>query len=549
MRNRNYVFNDVPVLKRKRTRFPLSYRHQTTMNVGTLYPVYCQEIYPGDEFKCTPKCVLRVSSRFLRPVMDNLFCDISFFFVPSRLTYPDFPKIFGENRENAWARNTVVKVPSFTSILPGTVGRGTVGDVLYGVDDSIGAPAGLSALPMRAFAMIWNEWYRDQNTTDPVLLDNLSYIDSLTFNSQAWSPTNIVGQLPKVSKLRDYFTSALPAPQKGSAVDLPLAGTAPVITGDNMSDLQGNPAVRFIDVSTGKLSSGGALYAASGANGQGGEARLVTDAVPGGVGIAPSNLYADLNGTTAVSVNDFRMAVQLQKILERQARGGTRYTEFIQAAFGVRNADSRLQRPEYLGGYRFPIGIQQVAQTSANTETDGLGELGAFSYTYNDRGTWRKAFTEYGYVIGCACIRQKHTYQQGVERFLWRTKQLDFYDPALQTIGEQPVYKKEIYSGAGSDEIFGYQEAWADLRCRQDRVSGNMRSSSDASFDVWNFADNYANAPVLGQDFIEETPEFVDRTLAVPSTSAPQFLADWYFEQFGIRELVPYSVPSLVDHH
>ncbi|QXN75024.1 major capsid protein [Microvirus mar9] len=560
----NFSFSQSPVIRHGRSRFDLSHPIKTSLNVGELVPFDVQEIYPGDTFKVKTEFVSRLASQFVRPVVDNLFMDIYHFFVPSRLLYDKFPNVFGENTESAWANTQEYEVPTIPkgSIVP----EKSVGDYL-GLPTKQPLGANVSILPFRAFAKVYEDWFRDQNNINPMHIQKGELASSETFNDNAWAPNNYMGKLPKVAKLHDYFTSCLPAPQKGSSVDLPLSGNAPVNVTVPTTDIMAYASGTHDMGSPLKIGSSGSFNNVRGLylRGEGlqGEASVLAStgaaSVPGGSGIqlqwsnlqtAPVNAsgIADLSDASAATVNDLRFAFQLQKMLERDARSGTRFVEFIQSHFGVSAGDYRLQRSEFLGGKRTPISIHQVTQTTGSADANApLGQVGAFSLS-GGRSRYTKGFTEHGFVISVCCIRQFHTYQQGIERFWLRSKRTQFYDPVFAHIGEQPVYKVELYGSADENSVFGYNEAWADLRRRQAKVTSEMRSNATNSYDMWHFADEYSNAPVLSEDFINETADFVDRTIVVPHTSADQFLIDFYVNALAYRVMPTYSVPSLIDH-
>lgn len=591
---KNFVFGSVPMIRASRSKFDLSYTHKTSGNVGKLYPFMCQEVYPGDTFKVKSTILARLNSAYLRPVMDNLFLDQYFFFVPSRLVYNKFPQVFGENKESPWAVVNTPSVPTFQN-------NEATGNVA--LHDNVCAylylPVGedlkenikdISLLPARAFALIYDEWFRDENNVQPMNIQKGDAAASEKLNNDVWSPSNYLGKCPSVAKFHDYFTSCLPSPQKGQPVEigtvaipervLPVTGV-PLVAGNssiaskgmtslfpprselvtllNNMGLSGStsyqvgnifmskdpqswvPPTKGLGVSTTVGSGQGAL--ASGDNG----AVASTDR------LAFHNLAAYDPGVAlgATTVNDLRLAFQTQKMLEKDARGGTRYREYILSHFGVSVADSRVQVPEFLGGKRSPLNVQQVAQTSQATSTSPLASLGAYSLSFGQSG-FSKGFTEHGYIIGVMCLRYHHTYQQGVERFAFRKNRLDFYDPVFANIGEQPVYKKELFAGAAADDVFGYQEAWADLRYRPSRVSGQLASKATNTLDIYHFADEYANAPTLSEGFINETDSNFARTIAISdaeNTDADQFVFDIYLQNDAIRELPVYSVPSLIDHH
>lgn len=550
-----HSFSVAPTIKFNRSRFPLHHTHKTTMNVGDLVPVYIEEVLPGDTFKLNMAFLSRLTSSFIKVPLDNLFMDVNFFFVPNRLIWSKWVNLMGENTEGYWANTIQYEVPktrlNINSSSPSYVG--TLADY-FGVPYSNLSSAetiDLSQLPFRAFAKVWNDWYRNENTQAPVLFDGGSLDTSAQLlNVANWGPANIFGKPPKVSKFHDYFTSALPAPQKGSPVNLVFgdgvlsevsAMTAhPVASGSN--------PLHWVSGGGGSVLQGTLVTAGNGDTG-------VVSSTPAITGTAqPDNLWANLGGLdTGISVNDIRYAFALQRMLETQARSGSRYTETIQGLFGVSNPDLRLQRSEYLGGSRTPLQFQQVAQTSQGSDDSPQANLSAYSQSAG-HGGFIKSFGEYGYIIGVACIRQKHTYSQGIDKRLTRFTQLDFYNPCFANIGEQPIYQRELlYSSAVAnyDGIFGYQEAWAEYRYHPDRVSGYMRPYVSQSLAQWSFADVYSltgPAPVYNQSFLNETSEYVDRTLSVPSSSTPNFILDFSFKIDATRVMPTYSIPSLVDH-
>lgn len=540
----NYVFNTVPTIKHSRSRFDLSHSHKTAINAGDLVPFLVQEIYPGDSFDIDSKAVVRATSAFLKPVMDDCFLDMFYFFVPNRLVDNRWQAVMGENTQSAWAPAGTTQAPITYPLLDVPVGSiadymGIPTNMRFTKDNS---PA-LNIYPFRAFALIWNDWFRDENVAPPMSIQKGSGSPLETINANPWSVTNYTGMPPKVAKVHDYFTSALPEPQKGNAQSIVGTQLYPVIplsvdTGNLIS-----AQTKVVRAGSSTPISTPTILTTSGASYLAGSSSSASPSEPY---LGFDNLFA--RNDQGLSVNDLRLSVQLQKQLERDARSGSRYIEYIRAAFGVDAGDYRLQRPEFLGGSRNPISIQQVPQTSQGTTESPLAELGAYSLSMGSARA-KKGFVEHGFVIGVMCIRQYHTYQQGVERFWRRQNRIDYYDPVFQSIGEQPVYQNELYALSARDTVFGYQEAWADLRYRPNRVSGKMRSTVADSLDIWHFGDEYSSAPVLNQAFINETPQFIDRTLAVPSTTEPQFILDIRINEYATRCLPTYSVPSLLDHH
>lgn len=569
----SYLQGVAPSIKRRRSKFDLSHSVKTSMNVGTLYPVYVQEVYPGDTFTVKSTFISRVGSSFIRPVMDNLFLDEMYFYVPSRLVYDDWDNVVATGKkaspyqEAGQSTVPVVKVP---------YGSPSARIASKTVADYMGIPPGhytkysqlylngVSVLPFRAFALIWNEWFRDENLVNPVDIPLGKPSGDEFFNDDEWSPTNYLGRLPRVAKFHDYFTSCLPSPQRGDAVQIPL-GVAPVATGRDVDSWRlSNLPLNFLNVTGFPVDHGN--VAAFGSYSSGASTQFGSFAsnveLSSGVGIQPSNLWADLS-TSGSTINELRFAFQLQKLLERDSRSGLRMVEYIKSAFGVDAGDYRLQRPEYLGGSRNPLSIQQVAQTSQSTSDSPLAQVGAYSLS-SGQARMSKGFVEHGFIIGVACIRQHHTYQQGIERFWFRKERTDFYDPVFSNIGEQPVKGYELWGfGQGEPETgtvyglnFGYNYAWEDLRSKPNRVTGLMRTAPMTidgqalpSYDIYHFADYYSRQPVLTQSFIEETPQYVDRALSVPSTEADQFIVDFWHDIKAVRCLPVYSIPGLVDHH
>lgn len=535
MLNGNSRFSLAPQASIERSRFDRSHSHKTTFDAGKLVPIYCEEVLPGDTVTLDLSTVCRMSTP-MYPIMDNAFLDVHWFFVPYRLVWSHWREFCGENTD-PWAQDTEYEIP-----------HATVKPVNGGFWDHLGVPPGVncdvSALPLRAYQLIWNEWYRDQNLQNNQLV-NTGDTATLTTGDA----------LLNVNKYKDYFTSCLPSPQKGEAVLMPLGEWAPVYTRNQIVPSDG--ALVGLKWATNYTSGVGGNYynlAMRYVSGGTGDNTAVTSSATGTLlgNAEPSNLWADLGNATAATVNQLRQAFAVQRLLERDARGGTRYRELVKAHFGVDTGDARVQVPEYLGGKHIPINISQVVQQSAAAnEPTPLGNTGAYSKTVDRGSMFTKSFVEHGLLIGLASVRTEHTYQQGFPRYLSRRSRYDFYWPELAHIGEQAVKVSEIYAAGDptSTLVFGYQEAWADYRYSPNRVSGAFRSSSPQSLDVWHYADDYDSRPYLSSSWVAETDANIARTLAVQDSKvADQFLLDCYFQSVWTRPMPLYSVPGMMGH-
>lgn len=539
---RGHSLQNVPIPRFPRARFNLSHSVTTSMDVGTLYPIDWQEVIPGDVFKCRAFDVSRVASSFLKPVMDNLFLDVYHFFVPHRLVFDGFEKVFGNPNPSAYTDNALEELP----MTYGEVKSGSVGDYLGLPLGSISQNDPVSVLPFRSFALIYDKFFRNENTTDEVYIQKKGFSLSELFSDNDFGPNSYCGKLPKVNKYKDYFTSCVPNPQKGAPVTFNLGTRADIRTATDRLVSGAQEPVRFANSFSGNMSFGNhnAVFGVGAALGF--DAADFSGTL--GAGLYPVNLYADLANANAISVDDLRLAFSYQKMLERDAIYGSRYNEYLYGHFGVHIPDAYIQFPQYLGGGRTPLNIVQVAQTSQGTEESPLGNVGAYSWT-NGRTGYSRKFNEHGLVMTVACLRYRHTYQQGIAK-KWRRKvREDFYDPLFATIGQQPVYTTELYAKAGPEAVFGYREAWSELRNIPNTISGEMRSGVTNSLDIWHFADNYSSVPTLSRSFTEETPAFVDRTLSVPSSSQDNFILNFYFDLSAVRKMPVYSMPSLIDHH
>ncbi|QCS36623.1 major capsid protein [Capybara microvirus Cap3_SP_541] len=553
-RNVESRFAYAPSAEIPRSIFSRPFRHVTTFNVGELIPIALEEVLPGDTFQVTTSKVARLQT-LLAPVFDSAYLDTYWFFVPMRLIWKHTKQFFGENTESAWIPQTEYSIPLLRSP-SGGFDFGSLADY-FGippkVDFSSADPADLpSSLPFRAYALICNEFFRDQNLDDPFVIDD-GDADTYGSNGSDYFRDCAKGGKPFVaSKYHDYFTSALPGPQKGPSVSIPISMQGLVTTSPYQTTIGDWPVQYGMKTANGELI--GSFYPGF----------FKTDSDPASAAfssaIRPTGNYAHIDSTnfvvnsgtySAFDVNSLRLAFQTQKMLERFARSGSRYTETIQAFFGVTSPDSRLQRPEYLGGNRVPIGVHQVTNTSQSTD-GALGNVAAMSYTSDQNSDFIKSFTEHGYIIGLTCVRYDHTYSQGLDRLWSRHSRYDFYWPVFDAIGEQPMYKREIYFTADHDkdnQVFGYQEAWAAYRYGKSRVSSEMRPQHPQTLASWNFADYYDTSPTLSSSWIREDLHNVDRSLAVQSSSGyKQIMLDLYCDMKCTRPMSVYSVPGLIDH-
>lgn len=550
-----------PSINIRRSIFNQSYSHKTTFDAGQLIPI-CQpiEVLPGDTIKCGVGAAVRMTTPIF-PVMDDAFLDVFWFYVPNRLVWEHWQEFCGENKTSYWDQQTTYTVPQTTA--PSSTGW-TVGTIA----DHFGLPVGVpgisvNSMPFRGYCLVWNEFFRSENVSQPA---NITLGDTTTTgtNSGSYVLNAQCGAEPlPVAKIPDYFTMALPQPQKGPAVTIPgaiVSQMAPVVPGTT-AHLTAYPDNDLTWIAQGNFIQNYG-YLGYHRKGSSGNDKKIADATyegeyGSGTGLSensrvvPSNLYADISGGgTAITINDLREALAIQRMLETDARGGTRYTEILKAHFGVTSPDARLQRPEYLGGGRVRINMDQVLQTSSTDATSPQGNTAAYSLTnMADGSMWTHSFVEHGFVFGLAAVRTYHTYQQGISRFWSRKDKYDYYWCELANIGEQPILRKEVYATgvqAADDAVFGYQEAYADYRYTVSQITGKLRSGVTGSLDSWHYGDYYTSTPYLSHDWLIEDKANVQRTLAVQTE--PQFIGDFAFRMRLSRPMPLYSVPGLVGH-
>lgn len=568
-KNTETYFSRVPTANVPRSMFDLSKSHKTSFNSGSLIPIFCREVLPGDTWQMTTRKVVRAQT-MLTPILDNMYLDTFWFFVPTRLIWDHWIDFCGENRESPWVPQTQY-TPPLIKTPKGGFAVGTIADHL-GIPPLVEATDPDSgnlpmALPFRAYAKICEDWFRDQNLSDPLNIPLGDQTQDGTNGDDYVSDVANGGMPFKVAKYHDRFTSALPDAQKGSPVMLPgmdiviPSGSYPVLSSSSFVDRSsydfdatsegrgaaealrfysykkdGTPSVDEETVSTIHRDGGSFL-------------RLYGTAGSENVDyLYPANLFADYPGFSGsvgsnISINDLRIAFATQQFLERLTNG-SRYGEIIRNFFGVVSPDARLQQSEYLGGNRITIQVHQVTN-SAQSEGDFLGDLGAMSVTSDVHADFEKSFTEHGYLMGLCCVRYDHTYSQGLEPMWTRREFLDFYNPVFANIGAQPIMSREIYWAEDSSDVFGYGEAWNDYRFSLNSCSGEMRPGVPNSLASWHLADLYETQPTLSDSWIREDPINVDRVLAVKSPLANQFFADFYFDCRATRPLPMYSIPGL----
>jgi hypothetical protein len=567
-RNKDAGFNQVPRLDITRSRFKRRQDVKLTLNAGQLIPFYVDEVLPGDTFSIDQAAIIRMTTPIF-PVMDNCHMDIYYFNVPCRILWKNFKRFMGENDTGPWTQTQEYTIPQVK--VTGTAEKPAPyeGSIM----DYMGIPTKVSkgedtaftvnALPMRAYAMIWQEWFRDQNVDNPAINSDadatVNYTDDETKGMDAATPdleyilqNAYTGGRPlPVNKYHDYFTSALPSPQKaGEPVTIPMSNNANVLL---YSDVNLTKPIWYDGTSLAPRWSqmaGGVKEEFEKSPILSSNATNLTNAEDEtGKPVTTGFLGADLSNVSATTINQLRQAFQVQKYYEQLARGGSRYREMIYSLFHTKISDKTVQIPEYLGGTRITINMSQVIQTSGTTAESPQGNTAAVSVTPYNGSMFTKSFEEHGYVIGVCCIRHDHTYQQGLERMWSRKTNLDFYYPVFANLGEQAILKKELYlTGTSTDEqAFGYQEAWAEYRMKPNRISGKFRSNATGTLDSWHYGDNYTETPSLSQAWMKEGDSEIQRTLAVDNE--PQFIMDTVIDNTSVRPMPMYSIPGLVDHH
>lgn len=553
-RNNERHFLSVPQMHTSRTRFNRDQTILTTFDSGKLIPFFVDEVLPGDTFQVDTSAIIRMTTPKY-PVMDDAFIDFYYFYCPNRILWQNFKHFMGEVEETPWSPKKMYSIPRIE--IHGTKEKpapyeNSILDYM-GVPTKIENMFTINALPVRAYVKIWNEYFRDQNVGNAATITEDDRGELYTDDGDNQDEEETLkrarsgGRCLPVNKFHDYFTSCLPYPQRGPAVPVPMTGNAPVRLGDTSGtyvDFAG-PVEMVLSKDASQNVPGSLGYEnIAGKPNEKKQMQFTGVERTSGEEGAGGWLYTDLSAVTATTINELRNAVAVQQYYETMARGGSRYREQVQALWNVTISDKTMQIPEYLGGGRYHINMNQIVQTAENDKTP-LGETGAMSVTPINESSFTKSFEEHGFVIGVCCVRHNRSYQQGLERFWSRKDRLDYYVPQFANLGEQPVKKQEIMltGTTTDDETFGYQEAWADYRMKPNRVSGLMRSNATGTLDFWHYADNYNTVPVLSQGWMKEGKEEIARTIVVQDE--PQFFGAIRVANKTTRCMPLYSVPGL----
>lgn len=568
IRVRGHRFSDAPAMYMKRTKFDRSHVYKTTFNSGKLIPVFVDEILPGDTTRMSVNYFARLATP-VKPIMDNIYLDWFFFFVPNRLVWEHWQNFCFEQEDPDDSTDYVIPTVTATGNSDNSY-VGTLWDYFGLPVNTSGNLSGISALPFRGVYLIWNEWFRDENLQKSVKIQKGDANEVLNSSRAAEQPTWVLTPgssiapglvCPPRGKRHDYFTSSLPWTQKGPGVSIGLAGSATLI---DPSPVTGYfVAQSNADLGAAQLSKDGGVHniytgkstlqyqggydvsiAGHSVNGSG---TSTVVAKPGSSWLSKDS-YADLDSSSIFTINSLRTAFQMQKFYERLARGGSRYTEVLRSFFGVVSPDARLQRPEFLGSFTKMVNVNPIAQTSATNDTSPQGNLSAYGVTAAKFHGFTKSFVEHGYVFGFVCARADLTYQQGINKMWLRSTVYDFYWPTFAHLGEQAIELREIYAqGSEADTtVFGYQERYAEYRYKPSQITGKFRSSiTGGNLDVWHLSQFFKNAPTLNEEFIMEKPP-IERIIAVPSE--PEFLLDIGFRYTTVRPMPMFGTPGLVDH-
>lgn len=575
-RNIEAHFSRTPSVNHPRSTFDRSYSHSTSFDFGKCIPLCVEEVLPGDTVTMNTSKVVRLQT-LLAPTLSNMYFDTYWFFVPYRIVWDKWKQFMGENTNSAWIPSTDPPMPVLSSP-PGGFEKGTIADYMgipVGVPFSFNDACAPISLPFTAYAMIWNDFFRDQNVDDPVVVTTNPSAARTGSNGSGLRDAELGGKPLSANKFHDIFTSCLPQPQKGPAVSVPATGSLPVLTG-GMHGFQGTsvdgklysvpfmlrsndaPNASNIPAYNDDTSSYTNLYGVDSFSIKNVDTKSSPFTnipyVPASGNVfplIPNNLWAQSgpnysDSSFGIDVNALRLSIATQQYYEALARSGSRLEEQISTFFGVTNPDARVQHPEYLGGNRIQINVHEVTNT-AQSETDFLGDLGAQSVTADSHSDFTKSFTEHGILMCIGVARYDHTYSQGIPRMFTRHKKFDFYNPLFANIGEQPIYAYELYANdakAKSGQIFGYNEAWVHYRVAQNRVSGELRPNGQGNLTHWTAADNYATLPTLSTEWLKEDTTNIDRVLAVSHSVANQIFGDFYFNTKWTRCMPMYSVPG-----